>query len=155
MFDDCKSLHNSPVTTRSTTVRADIEHAGHPSVSGPGAGIISPGSGGPVALSFQAGGLDPVEFEGFEQDAGDDGLDDQQYGEEEEAVEMEAVSIDTTARGVLLMMTSSRQTSTQSTPIRRKRQSSISPVCSIHRRARSSTCKSTTTSSSWAFIRSA
>jgi hypothetical protein len=35
--------------------------------------------------------MDPVEFEGFEQD-GDHGLGDDAYGEEEEAVEMEAVS---------------------------------------------------------------
>lgn len=36
--------------------------------------------------------MDPVEFEGFEQD-GEHGLGDDAYGEEEEAVEMEAVSV--------------------------------------------------------------
>ena len=92
MFDDCKLASTSCPHRSSPSL--DIEHAGQPSVPGQSA-LISPGSAAPTGLSFQAGGLDPVEFEGFEQDGGDDGMDNQQYGEEEEAVEMEAVSGDT------------------------------------------------------------
>lgn len=56
--------------------------------------------------------MDPVEFEGFEQDPVEDGQDDQQYGEEEEAVEMEAVRFGVAEAALLWKLTSSLQLET-------------------------------------------
>ena len=72
------SIHSTPLTSS-----LDIEHP-H---AGSGPSLID----AYTAPTTSGGGMDPVEFEGFEQD-GDHGLGDDAYGEEEEAVEMEAVS---------------------------------------------------------------
>lgn len=72
------SIHSTPLTSF-----LDIEHP-H---AGSGPSLID----AYTAPTTAGGGMDPVEFEGFEQD-GDHGLGDDAYGEEEEAVEMEAVS---------------------------------------------------------------